>query len=330
MTDIHKQEEPILKRIRNRSIRQIASDIQNKKDVIEEPKNDKLDEVKKDAEEITEQKKEEKRKEREDRDNARIDETVKKTAEETAKKVSEETKLAFNEKIKEILNKETPIIDKQKETDELITAWDKENRLPNDYKELIDENLRVTQAKWNQLDKEKEERILNESKLREENEKKVKEEETKREEDFNKKLGEEKFKSFQEAINADLNDLHEAGLIARPTNAEEINNENTTDENAKAVQKLLKFGVELNTKLAKEGKPVVTSLAKIYFLHYKPEIDKGITKEQPAGADAPISGASNSGGGESSKINMAQLRKETWSQTAFRVAREAMIAKRNK
>jgi len=311
-TDIQEKKEDVVNYVHGRSIRQIAKDIANKK---EEPiKNEKLDEVKEEADKITKTKKEEKQKEREQRDEERL----KKISEETATKVAEETKKAFDDKVKEILNKDTPDIDKQKELDELIPIWEKEERLPTDYKELIAENLRVTEAKWEQKERDKKEREEQETKSRQETERVEKE----KEQENTKKAEEEKFKNFQQAIVADLNDLYDANLLPRPSTVEEINNEATTDEKAKETQKLLKFAVELNTKLRAEGKTPISSVAKIYFLHYKPSLEGKPKDDQPAGNDAPISGASNAPSGETTKINLGRLRNETWAQTKFRIARE--------
>ncbi len=135
--------------------------------------------------------------------------------------------------------------------------------------------------------------------------------------------GENKLKEFQTQIAQDLDDIYKANMLPRPAKFEEVNNESTTDDAAKETQKLLKFGVELNTRLAKEGKPPVASLAKIYFLHYQPYLKANPPTTEVAGGDAPVSGTKNAPTGEDpNKVNYAQLHKETWAQTTARVARE--------
>ena len=181
----------------------------------------------------------------------------------------------------------------------------------------IDENLRITQAKWDQLDRERQAK-LDEAKKAEEAK------ELERKAELDKKQGEEKIAEFNRQISEDLNDLYDGKLLPRPEKIEEINNTETKDEAAKETQKLLKFGVDLNTQRVKDGKPPVTSLAKIYFLHYKPTL--GEKTEQPPGADAPVAGATSAPQeATSDKITpqkMAQLRKESWYQTAHRVLKE--------
>lgn len=55
----------------------------------------------------------------------------------------------------------------------------------------------------------------------------------------------------------------------------------------------MKFGIDLNVERAKKGLVPIDSISKIYFMHYKPYLDANPKKksEQPAGADAPVSGA---------------------------------------
>ncbi len=303
-------------KLHNRSLRQIAADVAKK--TKEQATEIKVEEKKEDLDEkiddIRKKKREDREKEREENETKRVEEVAKKTAEETAVKVTAETKKAFQEEIAKILDKDKALIDKQKEADELITSWDKEKRLPKDYKELIDETMRVADAKMEQKLRARQEE---ETRVKQENEAK----ETERKVELEKKQGEERLAEFNKQIVQDLDDIYNANLLPRPDKFEEVNNPDTKDDKAKETQKLLEFGVKLNVARQKEGKPPVTSLAKIYFLHYKPEIEK--SNHQPPGADAPVAGANNSpGSGSSEKINMAQLRKETWAQTAFRIARE--------
>lgn len=244
-----------------------------------------------------------------------VDAVAKKAADEAANKVAQETKKAFDDKVSEILNKDKTMVEKQQELDELIPIWEKENRLPKDYPELIAENLRVTQAKWAQLDREKqakseEERVAAE-KVKVDQETQTKAQADKQLEDFNKQ------------ITQDLNDIYDAKFLPRPDKFDEVNNPDTSDKAAKKTQELLSFGVKLNIQRKSEGKDPITSLSKIYFLHYKPTMDKAAPKdEQPAGGDAPVAGAKNTPPSNPSKIDYNQLHNETWAQTKARIARE--------
>lgn len=289
-----------------------------------EPKKDDEVEVKEDKviEETPEQKerKEEKLEEAPAVQEPKVDveAAVKRASEETAARVKEETSKEFQAKIDEILNKDKDIQEKQKEADELVASWDKEKRLPKDYQELISETMRISDVKMEQrLRTQRNE----EAKKRDEVEKErvAKETTTKTEEA-------RKLEDFNKAIASDLDEIYNAKLLPRPSKIEEINNPDTTDKNAKETQKVLQFGIELNQRLVKEGKPPVTSLSKIYFLHYQPTISKAPKKEeQPAGADAPIAGGRNTPSGEDSAkiISYTQLHNETWAQTKMRLAREA-------
>ena len=208
-----------------------------------------------------------------------IEAVTKKAAEESASKVAEEVKQAFSDKVQQILDKDKSLIEKQKELDELIPVYLKENRLPKDYKEMVDEQLRVTEARWQQLEREKEAKVKAETPKIEE-----------------PKVDPAKLalENYQKEIQADLEDLYTAKFLPRPSKIDEINNPATQDEAAQATQKLFEFGVKLNTERVAKGLPPVKSLSKIYFLHYKPTMGSQPKKsDQPAGADAPISPSRN-------------------------------------
>ncbi len=250
---------------------------------------------------------------------------AKKLAEDAVTKATEETRKEFQAKIDEILNKDKTLQEKQKETDELIAAWDKEERLPKDYKEVIDETMRIADAKMERRLKEIEDQKL--AREREEQETK------KKAEDDAKAMEQKKFDDYNKQIATDLDEIITAGHLPRPKDINEINNENTQDEAAKEIQKVFKFGIDLNTKLKSEGKPPVTSLSKIYFLHYKPFVDAQPNNKgnEVPGGDAPVAGAEkNAPETPTTKVNYQQLHNETWAQTMSRLKREAQARLRFK
>lgn len=208
--------------------------------------------------------------------------------EEIAKKAAEEAKIvaaqvakdSFQNEMQKILDQNKSLEDKQKEADELISIWDKEKRLPTTYKEIVDETLRISEAKYKQLQ-------------RQEQEKKVKEETDRKESELKNQTETQRVQQLQiEEINkkvtTDLNDLYENKHLRKPPEKYDPDNDiqKETDE-------LIKFGIQLNTERSKRGIAPVDSLAKIYFMYYKPTKDSmpGKTVDQLPGADAPISGA---------------------------------------
>ncbi len=198
---------------------------------------------------------------------------AKEAADEAATRVATETKEAFKSEVQKILDKDKSLVDKQKELDDLIPVYIKENRLPKDYQEMVQEQLRVTEAKWQQK----------------ENEKIAKAQEDKANEPPTPPVNQD-LQAYQKQITDDLSDLYDAKFLPKPTSIDEINNPDTTDPNAKETQKLLDFGVKLNVQRKANNLPPITSLNKIYFMHYKPELDAKAKKDdQPPGADAPVS-----------------------------------------
>lgn len=199
----------------------------------------------------------------------------KQIAEETAKRVAEETKASFREEIQKILDKDKSVVEKQAEADELIAAWDKEERLPKTYKEVIDEALRVSEAKFNQLQKAKEEADTQ------------KQQETQTRQQQEQQVQNTAAETVQKSIQEDLDDLYIAKLLKKPLDATKQEAEDMAETND-----LLQFAIKLQQDRAKAGEKPVSSLSKIYFLHYKPFKDaQAKTNNQPAGADAPVSGA---------------------------------------
>lgn len=311
------------KRDSKRTLRDISKDIQDrrKKKLESTPKPEITSAPKAEPAAPAEKKPEEEKPEKVEKvEEPKIDveAAVKKAADAAAAKATEETKKEFQAKIDEILNKDKDMLEKQKEADELISTWDKEKRLPKDYNELITETMRIADAKMEQ-------------KMRAEKAKADEErqtlEKTKADEDAKAKSAQEtQLSNYQKQITQDIEELISTKEFKKPTDIEEINNPETKDTAAKEIQKVLEFGVKLNTKLVSEGKQPVQSLYKIYYSHYKPVMDKAAPKdEQPAGADAPIAGANNSVAPEKSGklgIPYEQLHKESFTQMATRIARE--------
>jgi hypothetical protein len=272
----------VTEQIKPKSIRQIVEEahkpVEVKPEVKEEVKPDKLEE------DVVEKKKE-RAKQKEEERTKQVEDIAKKTSEETATKVAEEMKKEFQAEIDKILQK--PIDDqaKQKEADELVASWEKEKRLPKDYPELIKETQRIAEVKAKRTMEEmlaKRDEEVKAQREKEETEKKTAEEaKTKQVEDFNKKIKDE------------LEELHAAKILERPSKPEEIDNPNTTDKAAKEVQKFFEYGIKYNKEQVSKGLQPETSLTKLYFLHYKPEVDahpEVKEDKQPAGANAPIAG----------------------------------------
>lgn len=205
-----------------------------------------------------------------------VDAVARKAADEAASKVAEATKAEFQAKIDQILNKDKDIQEKQKEADELIASWDKEQRLPKDYKELIDETMRIADAKMAHKQRELEA--------------KAKEEKPPEAPKTESPTEDRQQQDFLKEITADIQDLMDAKVLPKPANFDEINNPATTDPAAKEIQKVFDFGIKLNSERVKQGLAPIKSFNKIYFIHYKPVMDKVAPKNsQPAGANAPTS-----------------------------------------
>lgn len=316
------KDEFVYKRDTVKTLRQIGAETQarikkaKKKEIVENPeKESKPDEkIEKPLEEEKPIVKEPPKEEKPEVDHDAI---AAKAAEDAAKRVAEETKASFKEEIAKILDKDKDMLEKQAEADALIASWEKEKRLPKDYGELIAETMRIADVKYEQKAKA-------EAKIAEEKRATFEKEEATKKAELDKKQGEEKLRAFNKQIVDDLEEIYAIKELPKPSKIEEINNPETTDENAKKTQAVLHFGVELNRRLVKEGKQPVTSLNKIYFLHYKPFQAANPTKSaEVPGGDAPVAGARNTPTGDSSKkIDYNLLHNETWAQTKMRLAKE--------
>lgn len=210
-----------------------------------------------------------------------VDAIARRAGEEAAAKVAEAAKAdkaEFQAKLDELLNKETDMQQKQKDADDLISVWDKEGRLPKDYKELISETQRITEAKWAQ-----QARAAEAAKPKEEP--KV---------DAPTTSATPTVEDYQKRVSDELNTLYSTGTLPKPTDFNEINNPNTTDNAAKMTQKVLEFGVKLNTSIVKTGGQPITSVIQMHHLYKLSGQDKvDSAPKQPAGGDAPVSPSRN-------------------------------------
>ena len=284
--DDNKPEEKVVDKPVDKSwsqIRKEARDVQREKAIkkltkqikVEEPKNDTSDTSDTKTETPKEEDKPEPKVEEPKEPKIDVEAITRKVAEETASKVSTETRKAFDEKVQEILDKDKSLVDKQKELDELIPVYLKENRLPTDYKEMVDEQLRVTEAKWAQLEREKASK-------------------TKAEPEAPKVDNEqERLANFHKGIVDDLRSLSQSNELRLPEKIEEIDNLQTTDPNAKNIQKIFDFGIELNKRINAHGGTALTSLKSIYEVYKMSGAAMEVKTKQPAGADAPVSPSRN-------------------------------------
>jgi hypothetical protein len=230
-------------------------------------------------------------------------------AETAAQKVAAETKASFKEEIDKILNKDKDVLDKQKDADELIAVWDKEGRLPKDWKEIATEQMRISDAKWEQ-------RMKAQPKTPEA----PKTPDVKTEND--KKLAD-----YTQQVFSDIKEINNAKLLPTPNDINEINNPQTTDEAAKEIQKVIAFGIKLNTERVKANLAPVMSFNKIFFLHYLPS--QKVNPEKPTevpGKNAPVAGVKNTPQVPANTTKYIYARDHNKSMT--QIAREVSIPRR--
>lgn len=180
--------------------------------------------------------------------------------------IKEEKEIEFDpEKFKEEITKdfEAKIAEANKKEvieakgdEELISPWAKEGRTPRDYEEVADWGIQKSRIISQREEAQKQEQQA---------------EEAKKVEEYNQKQVE----NFNKYTDMQLEDLKEAGKI-------------TTPEERKA---LFQTMLDVNIARQKEGKVPVTSIKEIFYEHYKAPVKN----EQPAGADAPVSSAKQSG-----------------------------------
>lgn len=194
-------------------------------------------------------------------------EDVAKVAREAAEKATEELKKEIDEIKGQNLTKKQ----EEEAIEEAKTRWTKEGRNPKDYDEIVAE---AEERAFNRMQKFIEDR---EKKKEEEVATRTKEEQEKA------KLAEEQQKTVLEQTQANLareiQELEEGGFIPKVSNPDDEN-----DEGNRTRKALFQKGIEINNERIKKGLPPENSIAKVFFMHFKG------ANNQPAGADAPISG----------------------------------------
>jgi len=193
--------------------------------------------------------------------------------EEATDKATQKATTAFKEELQKIESSKKSEEEKVRESDELITKWEKENRLPTDWKEALSEIERISEKKaeikMNKLFEERER--AQEERTRQERE----------QQESERKTQEEKSAAVSRKIAAELEELYEGKFIPRSTKE--------GDEGDKIRNELFELGVKINNERIKKDLPALDSISKIYFMHYKSG-----NNTQPAGADAPVSGSRSS------------------------------------
>lgn len=255
------------KRDHNKSMRQIAQEgVERDKKAVETP-----------TEEVeTPEEEPEKTKEPDKVEAPVVD--VEKVAKEAVEKAAADAAVKFKDELTKIKDSEASALEKKKQEDELLTQWDKEGRLPADYKEIFNEAQRISEAKMRR------EWDARESKAKEEaTAKKTAEDKAKQETESQIT---ERQKQLNDRVNSELDELVSSKHIARGKDG----------QLSKEAEDLLNFGIKLNTERVAKGEAPIDSVQRIYFMHYKPIKDKAAPKvdDQPAGADAPVSGAKGS------------------------------------
>lgn len=194
-------------------------------------------------------------------------EDVSKIAREAAEKATEELKKEIDEIKGQNLTKKQ----EEEAIEEAKTRWTKEGRNPKDYDEIV---VEAEERAFNRMQKFIEER---ERKKEEELANKTKQEQEAQQQ------AEEQHKTVLEQTQASLareiQELEEGGYIPKVSDP---NDEN--DEGNRVRKALFVKGVEINNERIKKGLPPENSIAKVFFMHFKG------ANNQPAGADAPISG----------------------------------------
>lgn len=194
-------------------------------------------------------------------------EDVSKIAREAAEKATEDLKREIDEIKGQNLTKKQ----EEEAIEEAKTRWTKEGRNPKDYDEIV---VEAEERAFNRMQKFIEER---ERKKEEELANKTKQEQEAQQQ------AEEQHKTVLEQTQAslarELQELEEGGYIPKVSDP---NDEN--DEGNRVRKALFIKGVEVNNERIKKGLPPENSIAKVFFMHFK-----GVSN-QPAGADAPISG----------------------------------------
>ncbi len=259
-----------IKNVRSKTVRQLVEeDVKARKEESKPEIEKPVEEAKEVKEENQSPKPEEEIKKEEVKEEPKVDtdEIVSKTAKATASEVAE--------KILEIqTNKDLTEAQKAKKTEELKVHFkgvDKDgNAAPLNWEEVVSESLRLMENRMQDFYKKQKEDELAEMKKAQEEDKIKQEEETKNQEI--------RVAETTKRINSEIEELYALGKLERPKDID------SDEPAAMRVRDLFRQAIEHNNKLKSEGKPLVDSITKFFLLYYKP------SDEQPAGAEAPISG----------------------------------------
>lgn len=190
--------------------------------------------------------------------------------EEQRKAATEAAKQAAKDSVKdELARTKEESAREAKEADEMKPLWEKEGRAPKDYDEVARENRRITKLELKQ-------------EMRAEAEASKQAEETKSKQ--TQEHSQQQLEQANSRIGRDMRDLYEGGYLPEIKTPGDPN-----DPGEKAKQALFQLGVEHNLALKEAGKDPEPSIAKIFFMNKDKVIAPKV--EQPAGADAPVSGA---------------------------------------
>lgn len=276
-----------LEKVRNTSLRDLVKEdkeaqLKEKEEekIGEEPKNEEPKE--KPKEEVKEEPKEEEKPE------IKPEELITKTAKEIA------TELRKIDKDKELSD-----VEKEARKDAVKAHWtgydEKGNPTPKSYDEIVAEARRIAFEDFKEFYKEQKAQELEEfKKVQGEEEVKKKEQE---------KAYQTTVEQTQAKINEEMEELFASGKLKRP---KDVNNLDLKNQADKEYKDLFDQAIKFNEDRRKEGKPMIDSIAKFYFMHYKP------SGEQPAGEDAPIAG-NTSGEPESEELDyMRDVHNKSW------------------
>lgn len=190
-----------------------------------------------------------------------------KIAEEAATKAAQKASEDLRAEFQKIQDSEKSKLEKQKEQEELLSVWDKEGRLPKDYKEIFNESQRIAEIKARRAYEEQRAKDKEEAEAAQKTQEAAQQKAQQDEAKYAQQL--------EERVQRDIVELKEAQLL-----------DDTTEK------EFLQFGIKLNTTRVKEGKPPISDVTKLFFLHYQPQKGKtAAPTTQPAGADAPVVGA---------------------------------------
>lgn len=195
-------------------------------------------------------------------------EDIKKAAKEAAQESTRELK----EEIQKIRESDRTKEEKKEKIEELKARWtgfdkDTGTQTPKDYDEIVSESRRLAFEDYKKFYKEQKEAELAEiNKIQEED----------------KKSYDAALKQINSHISREMEELYQTGYLKRPKDVNDL-----TDPAARKVKELFDQAATENVKRREDGKELIDSIAKFYFMYYK----EGEEKQLP-GAQAPISGAS--------------------------------------